>query len=160
MRKVTKGLMAALCVVVMVLIALPAMAEATSTGSNILLAKRGSSRTHKKSLKETVRETIREELGSPAGLGYGSWEYMATRMRPPKSDKWKVKWNDLGNQKWELVGRSENIYIFKRPAVFGAVSSVATPAAETTTTPAVAPVETPAEPKVTPTKPRKRGKTW
>ncbi len=43
-----------------------------------------------------------------------AWTYMAKRMRPPKSDKWKSKWNSLGMSGWELVGVSDNMYIFKR----------------------------------------------
>ncbi|MBU4484996.1 hypothetical protein KKA47_06210 [bacterium] len=45
------------------------------------------------------------------------WEYTAKRMKPPKNDKWAVRWNELGQKGWELVTRYEHYYIFKRPAV-------------------------------------------
>lgn len=55
-----------------------------------------------------------------------AWNYMAQRMRPPKSTKWKAKWNNLGMSGWELVGVSENMFIFKRAADWsGAVASSA-----------------------------------
>ncbi|MBI2343430.1 MAG: hypothetical protein HYV02_03710 [Deltaproteobacteria bacterium] len=43
------------------------------------------------------------------------WVYMAKRMRAPKSHKWQGRWNMLGNEGWELVAVSENMFIFKRP---------------------------------------------
>lgn len=79
-----------------------------------------------------------------------AWNYMAQRMRPPKSTKWKAKWDNLGMNGWELVGVSENMFIFKRSARwYGATassapsapaSSVGTPAAASST---VAPASAP-----------------
>lgn len=75
-----------------------------------------------------------------------AWNYMAQRMRPPKSTKWKAKWDNLGMSGWELVGVSENMFIFKRSARWdGAMassapsapaSSVGTPAASSAAAPA------------------------
>lgn len=67
------------------------------------------------------------------------WVYRAWRMRPPKNDKWKSRWNQLGQDGWELVAAQENFYIFKRPAEFGMPDSAATPSAAAVSEPKAAP---------------------
>lgn len=64
--------------------------------------------------KESIRDIIKEELAAIQQLSSETWEYMATRMRPPVNAKWKTRWDQIGSQKWELVARDENTYIFKR----------------------------------------------
>ncbi|GEM_PF-4990966 len=61
---------------------------------------------------------------SPPAPKKVEWMYMAKRMRPPKNHKWTGRWNDLGQQGWELVSQSENLYIFKRPGDYVISSSM------------------------------------
>lgn len=54
------------------------------------------------------------------------WVYMAKRMRPPKNDKWRARWNALGYEGWEVVSNLESVYIFKRPSDFPLSASLGT----------------------------------
>lgn len=74
--------------------------------------KRRVRRAPKPSLEDTVRKIVDETMSKRPM----EWSYMAKRMRPPKSAKWRARWDNLGGQGWELVGQNENVYIFKRPA--------------------------------------------
>ncbi len=101
-----------------------------------------------------ARRYARRAAAAPAAVVHKappSWSYMAKRMRPPKSDKWKNRWNELGMSGWELVGVSENMFIFKRPAGWGdsAMASSAPSVPATTSAPASMP--TSAAPKATST---------
>lgn len=55
------------------------------------------------------------------------WTYMSQRMSPPRNDKWKARWNDIGMQGWELVAVQENFFIFKRPSDYPYASAPTTP---------------------------------
>lgn len=94
------------------------------------------------SLKAVVKEAIREELGVTSDAYRGGWEYTALSMRPPKNEKWQTKWNELGSQGWKLVQRNENIYIFRRPSIYGGVSSKPTEETLTEPKPAASPAAT------------------
>ena len=113
MKMGDKGIKIVILVVIMIAVALPAS------------AKKGHRNSQKDIMKEAVKEALAE--GVP-GTAFGSWEYMAINMRPPKNEKWTARWNEIGTQGWELVGKDENTYIFKRPAAYGVASSAATPA--------------------------------
>jgi hypothetical protein len=117
--------------------AMPSFAETTTVndGTNIAAAsdtwvaarrrrrvRRGSTSTPKVAPRPTPRR----------------WTYMAQRMRPPRNDKWKGRWNDVGMQGWELVAVQENFFIFKRPSdypsAYSAPTSAPTPKATPKTT--------------------------
>jgi hypothetical protein len=85
-----------------------------------------------------------------------TWVYMAKRMRPPKSGKWTQRWNTLGNQGWELVGVSENIFIFKRPSHWAVRAS----APAVSSAPAAAPQPASAMPAQVKSKVRARGSKY
>lgn len=70
-------------------------------------------------IADIVRSSVKWSMGEAmlAKQGAGGWEYMAKRMRPPKNEKWRNKWNELGKDGWESIDHFENVYIFKRPAV-------------------------------------------
>lgn len=114
--------------------ATPALAEEVATPSNNATPAVGTQYAAKAGVKRRVRRggvrkgpAVVHEVKRPA-----RWVYMAKRMRPPKAKKWVSRWNTLGEDGWELVGQSENVYIFKRPSDFGwspPVAEVAAPAA-------------------------------
>jgi len=72
-------------------------------------------------LETAVDRAVKEAV--IAKQGPSGFEYMAKRMKPPKSDKWQEKWNELGAEGWEAIDHFENTYIFKRAAVAAAASS-------------------------------------
>jgi hypothetical protein len=74
-------------------------------------------------LASAVNRAVKEAV--IAKQGPSGFEYMAKRMKPPKNDKWKGKWNDLGSEGWEAVDHFENVYIFKRPAFAASYSEPA-----------------------------------
>lgn len=100
----------------------PAMAagDNPTVGSSdqVLIAAKGKKRrgvrkAPKPGLEDTVRRIVDEAMRDK---GKGEWSYMAKRMRPPKSNKWRARWDEIGAKGWDLVGQNENVYIFKRPA--------------------------------------------
>ncbi|MBI2092492.1 MAG: hypothetical protein HYT75_05840 [Deltaproteobacteria bacterium] len=71
-------------------------------------------------LASAVNRAVKEAV--IAKQGPSGFEYMAKRMKPPKNDKWKGRWNELGSEGWEAVDHFENIYIFKRVALAASYS--------------------------------------
>jgi len=98
-------------------------------------------------IESTIHKAVKEAV--IAKQGFGTWEYTAKRMKPPKNDKWIANWNEMGAEGWEAVDHFENVFIFKRPAI-GTSSSYVKPASSPAEeTPAVAPAAVPAEEKPT-----------
>jgi hypothetical protein len=69
----------------------------------------------KATLEETIRKAVDEAIKDSLPAAGGKYEYAAKRMRPPKNKKWTNRWNQMGQDGWQLVGSNENIYIFQRP---------------------------------------------
>lgn len=69
----------------------------------------------KPTMEETIRKAVDEAIKDSLPAAGGKYEFMAKRMRPPKNKKWTGRWNQMGQDGWQLVGSNENIYIFQRP---------------------------------------------
>lgn len=82
---------------------------------------------HKPTMEELIRKAVSEAIQDNKPALHGKYEYQAKRMRPPKNAKWTKRWNELGQEGWQLVGSIENIYVFQRP---GSVDLGADPKAQ------------------------------
>lgn len=116
-------------------LAAPVMAADQGSNDQMMIAAKGKGRHHRRAgvkkpgLEDTVRRIVDDAMRErPAG----PWNYTAKRMRPPKGNKWRNRWNDLGAQGWELVGQNENVYIFKKPGVVASNSGDHAPKAKPT----------------------------
>lgn len=69
----------------------------------------------KATMEEIIRKAVDEAIKDSVPAASGKFEFLAKRMRPPKNKKWTGRWNQLGQDGWQLVGSNENIYIFQRP---------------------------------------------
>lgn len=74
----------------------------------------------KPTMEETIRKAVDEAIKDSLPAAGGKYEFSAKRMRPPKNEKWKKRWNEMGQDGWQLVGSNENIYIFQRPGTVSA----------------------------------------
>lgn len=70
----------------------------------------------KPTMEETIRKAVDEAIKDSLPAAGGKFEFTAKRMRPPKNEKWMKRWNNLGQEGWQLVGVNENIYVFQRAA--------------------------------------------
>lgn len=80
---------------------------------------------HKATMEEMIRKAVSEAIQDNRPALGGKYEFAAKRMRPPKNKKWTKRWNEMGQDGWQMVGNNENIYIFSRP---GNVDLAAAPA--------------------------------
>ncbi len=69
----------------------------------------------KATMEEVIRKAVDEAIKDSLPAAGGKYEFTAKRMRPPKNKKWTGRWNQMGQDGWQLVGSNENIYIFQRP---------------------------------------------
>lgn len=72
---------------------------------------------HKVSTEEMIRKAVSDAIQDNRPALSGKYEFTAKRMRPPKNNKWTKRWNEMGQDGWQMVGNNENIYIFQRPGV-------------------------------------------
>ncbi|PIR20877.1 MAG: hypothetical protein COV45_04805 [Deltaproteobacteria bacterium CG11_big_fil_rev_8_21_14_0_20_47_16] len=91
------------------------MVSAMCVGTAGAAAKRV--REPKMSTEQMIRKAVEEAIKDSVPAAGGKFEFTAKRMRPPKNDKWKKRWNEMGQDGWQMVGNNENIYIFQRPGV-------------------------------------------
>lgn len=78
-------------------------------------AAKKAARKPKESTESMIRRAVEEAIKDSVPATGGKFEYLAKRMRPPKNKKWTGRWNELGQEGWQMVGNNENIYIFQRP---------------------------------------------
>lgn len=69
----------------------------------------------KESMETMIRRAVDDAIKDSLPAASGKFEFAAKRMRPPKNNKWTKRWNEMGQDGWQLVGSNENIYIFQRP---------------------------------------------
>lgn len=72
-------------------------------------------KTPKPTMEEIIRKAVDNAIKDSLPAAGGKYEFAAKRMRPPKNKKWTNRWNQMGQDGWQLVGSNENIYIFQRP---------------------------------------------
>lgn len=82
-------------------------------------------RAPKESMETIVRKAVEEAIKDSLPAASGKFEFTAKRMRPPKNTKWQKRWNELGQEGWQMVGNNENIYIFQRPGTVVAANTKA-----------------------------------
>lgn len=109
LRKFTKVLMALACVAM--------IAGAADAAAPKRVAK---PKAHKATMEEMIRKAVGEAIQDNKPALSGKYEFTAKRMRPPKNEKWMKRWNELGQDGWQMVGNNENIYIFQRPGTVSA----------------------------------------
>lgn len=80
-------------------------------------AAKKAARKPKESTESMIRRAVEEAIKDSVPATGGKFEYLAKRMRPPKNKKWTGRWNELGQEGWQMVGNNENIYIFQRPGL-------------------------------------------
>ncbi len=105
LRKLTKVLMALACVAM-----IAGVADAAPKKHRVAKTKQ-----HKATMEDMIRKAVSEAIQDNKPALSGKYEFTAKRMRPPKNKKWTKRWNELGQDGWQMVGNNENIYIFQRP---------------------------------------------